>query len=300
MKKAITLILLILLCEIAKADMPGPAYQYKRYSENGKFYFKSIPYYNYDQTSFGKTIVYNSTTKKSIFRINNYLPETSFISNTGKSLATITYWMWGHSDFEKQELIKIYREGKKPIQFFFNDLFDNKSKSKKTVSHTLWYDEVLVNSDVLYVITFENKVICISLTSGKIIRRTTRNGCKLCSETKKLKVPKSTTYTNIKYPEKYIFPDLISGRKFHSSLIKFLGKNEVEEYDDCKYYISVSGTIDRVGNCKIFMIEVELDKKPNEKLQRKVVNWIIKQKYQTNLIPKNCDKWVFEEYFYLK
>ena len=54
-----TLIFILTICYslTAKADLPGPAYQYDRYSENGKYYFKSIPFYNYDLTNFGKTII---------------------------------------------------------------------------------------------------------------------------------------------------------------------------------------------------------------------------------------------------
>jgi hypothetical protein len=48
------------------------------------------------------------------------------------------------------------------------------------------------------------------------------------------------------------------------------------------------------------MIDADVDKKPHGEFKRTVSNWITKQKYKTNLIPKNCDKWVFEDYFYLK
>lgn len=300
MKKTVLLIIATIYCLTANADMPGPAYQYDSYSENGKFYFKSIPYYNFDQTDFGKTVIYESKTKKRLYKIDNYLPTASFISNNGKALVTITYWMWGHSDLEKQVLIKIYIQGKKPVKLFLNDFFTNKSKLKKTVSHTLWYNNLFVSNDILHILTLEDKVVRVNLVTGKIIDKILRKDCKLCNNIEKLKAPKTIFHENIKYPDGYIFPDLTSGKKFHKTLIKALGKTEVKEYDDCKYYISVYGTIDRLGNCEIFMLDADVDKKPHGEFRRTVSNWITKQKYKTNLIPKNCDKWVFEDFFYLK
>ena len=64
----------------------------------------------------------------------------------------------------------------------------------------------------------------------------------------------------------------------------------------------VYGAIDRKGNCEIFLLAASVDKNeaddPNWK--KKVESWVTKQKYKTNLIPVNCDKWVFKDYFYLK
>src|SRR5690606_41938429 len=94
MTRTIIFILTICCSLTAKADLPGPAYQYDRYSENGKFYFKSIPFYNYDLTNFGKTIIYDSKDNKELYTLDNYLPTESFSSNNGKSLVTTTYRMF--------------------------------------------------------------------------------------------------------------------------------------------------------------------------------------------------------------
>src|SRR5688572_10458171 len=109
-----TLIIIFFLVTLsARADMPGPAYQYDLYSQNQQFYYKSIPFYNYDQTNFGKTIVYEVKTKRKLYQIDNYLPQEAFLSNNGKSLITTRYWMWGHDNFEDQVLIEFYINGKK-------------------------------------------------------------------------------------------------------------------------------------------------------------------------------------------
>ena len=300
MIRALILVLVFCFYMPVKADMPGPAYQYDRYSENGNYFLKSIPFYNYDMTNFGKTIVYDSKSKKELYQINNYLPLQSFISNTGKSLVTITYWMWGHSDFERQKLIEIFIDGKSNIQYFIDDLVLDKTKLIQTASHSLWYDKMNVINDTLYILTFEKKVVRISLSNGKIIgdlkQYDSLNGNNIENHTE----PKTINYPNIKYPKQYVFPDLISGEKFRESLISRLKKTEVKEYSECKYYIMIYGAIDKSGKCEIFMLKANVDGNENKEWKNEVKNWVTVQNYKTELIPLNCDKWVFKEYFYLK
>lgn len=299
------IILLALLCcgLTAKADMPGEAYQYDRYSLNGKFYFKSIPFNNFDETDFGKTIVYETATNRELYRINNYLPTESFISNTGKSLATIKYWMWGHSGFEKQVLIEIFIDAKPSTQLFVDDLILNKSKLQHTVSHTLWYDKLFLTGDTLNILTLENRIIRIDLNTGKILKKDFAGKNfwgKEKHSSNTLEEPKTIYYFDIKYPEGYMFPDLSSGKSFRKSLIEALNKKEVKEHSDCTYYIMIYGTIDKSGKCEIFMLETSVNRVENAAFEKQVKDWITTQEYKINLIPQNCDKWVFKEYFYLK
>jgi hypothetical protein len=64
----------------------------------------------------------------------------------------------------------------------------------------------------------------------------------------------------------------------------------------------IYGAIDRKGNCDIFVLSASVNKSEEDDPQwkKQVADWVTKQKYKTNLIPVNCDKWVFQEYFYLK
>lgn len=121
MRHTLSVTILLLATFAAMADLPGPAYQYDLYSQNNKFYYKSIPYYNYEQTSFGKTEVYDVKTKKKLYQIDNYLPVKAFLSNSGKSLITTRYWMWGHDNFEDQALIEFYINGKRSKKYFVKD-----------------------------------------------------------------------------------------------------------------------------------------------------------------------------------
>jgi hypothetical protein len=300
MTQTLIFILTLFYSLTVKADLPGPAFQYDKYSEDGKYYFKSIPYYDYDQTNFGKTIVYDSKTKKELYKIDNYLPTEAFISNTGKTLVTTAHWMWGHSDFEKQNLVEIFINGKSSMRYFINDFVADRSKLQQTSSHTLWYSKMFVRNDTLCIITLEEKVIRIELTKGKIIDKIKKKECKNCNDLDKIPKPKTIYYQDIKYPDGYVFPDLVIGKPFRESLIAGLSKTEVKDYAECKYYIMVYGTIDKTGNCEIFMLSTSVNEIENKDWEKQVSDWVTKQKYKINLIPKNCDKWVFQEYFYLK
>jgi hypothetical protein len=302
MRQTLTAIILILTTLAAKADLPGPAYQYDLYSQNKSFYYKSIPFYNYDQTNFGKTIVYDAKTKKKLYQIDNYLPRQAFLSNNGKSLITTRYWMWGHDNFDDQELIEFYVNGKKSKKYFVKDLISDRSKLQFTSSHTLWYDDMFIYNDTLFVLTLDNKAILIDANKAEIIGRKDKSFVTKRFDLKKLPQLKSVVYDKIKYPEGYQFPDLITGRKFRTELIKDLNKTEVKDYDSCKFYIMIYGAIDRKGNCDIFVLSASVNKSEEDDPQwkKQVADWVTKQKYKTNLIPVNCDKWVFQEYFYLK
>jgi hypothetical protein len=285
---------------VVKADQPGPAYQYDLYSQNNRFYYKSIPFYNYDQTNFGKTIIYDVKTKKQLYQIANYLPQEAFLSNNGKSLITTRYWMWGHSDFEDQSLIDFYINGKISKDLFVKDLILDRTKLQFTSSHTLWYEAMFINNDTLFVLTLDSSVVLIDANKGEIIGRKDRSFVTNRFDIENLPQLKSTVYDKIKYCDPYQFPDLVNGQKFKQAFTSGLNKLAVKEYDSCKYYVMVYGAIDRKGNCEIFMLSTSVDRKENKEWEKLVANWVIKQKYRTNLIPVNCDKWVFQEYFYLK
>lgn len=302
MRTTLTIIIFILATFVAKADLPGPAYQYDLYSQNNNFFYKSIPFYNYDQTDFGKTIVYDAKTKKKLYQIDNYLPQDAFINNNGRSLITTRYWMWGHDNFEDQALIEFYTNGKKSKKYFVKDLIVDRSKLQFTSSHTLWYDRMFINNDTLFVLTLDDRVVLIDANKAEIIGRQEKSLVTKRFDVKKLPRLKSIIYDKIKYPEGYQFPDLINGKKFRTELMKGLNKTEVRDYDSCKFYIMVYGTIDRKGNCEIFLLSASINKNEQDdpKWKKQVSDWVTKQKYKTSLIPINCDKWVFQEFFYLK
>lgn len=300
MRYSVSFLLLFFLILAAKADQPGPAFQYDLYSENHRYFLKSVPFYNYSETDLGKTTVYDFKTKKVLYKIDNYLPSPSFLNNNGMSLITAKYWLWGHDDFDDQVLIQFYINGKKVKKYFLNDLVTDNSSLQQTSSHSLWFDKMFIQKDTFYILTLEGKVITINANTGELIGKASS----LSKRFNKDKLPelKIIYAKNIKYPEKYQFPNLIDNKPFHFSLIKSLNKIEVKDYDSCKFYISIGCIIDRQGKCEIFYLNASInhEEQDNAEWKKKVQDWVLRQKYKVNLIPKNCDKWVFEEFFYLK
>ncbi len=302
MRQSILLLIIAFLTVAAKTDQPVPAYQYDLYSENQRYFFKSIPFYNYSETDFGKTIIYDGKTKRPLYKIDNYLPSPSFLTNDGNSVITTKYWLWGHNDFDNQVLIQFYINGQKRNKYYLKDLVEDKSVLRQTSSHSLWFDKMFIHLDTFYVMTLENKTISFNANTGVLIGKI--NSGLMSKRFSKDNLPelKKVYAENIEYPDKYQFPDLIDNRKFHNSLINGLKKTEVKDYENCKFYISISCVIDRKGNCEIVYLKASInhEDKDNAIWKRQVQDWVLSQKYKTNLIPENCDKWVFEEFFYLK
>lgn len=299
--KQILFVIISLLCAFtAFADSPGSAYQYDLYAQNGKYYYKSIPYYNFSQTSFGKTIVFESGTDRKLYEIDNYIPQQAFLSNNGKSIVTTAYWMWGHSGFEDQPLIEFYFNGKPSKKYFVDDLISNKDMLQFTSSHTLWYEAMCMHNDTLFIVTLDDQTVLIDVNNADIIGRKGKGFFTDRFNKSKLPELKSIVHDTIKYPDVWQFPDLSNGTKFKTALMKGLNKVEVEKYDSCIFYIQLYGTIDRKGSCEIFMLSTSNNRVEDPAWTKQVEQWVRKQKYKTDLIPVNCDKWVFSEFFYLR
>jgi hypothetical protein len=289
------LILLILLNSFsAFADEEIPQYQYVQHSENEKFYFRTIPSCYHGSETSGMTSVYDSENDKKLYTIKNYMPFQSFLSNTGMSLVKTLYWMWDDPDFEKQPLVEIFINGKSSVKYFVNDLIEDKSRLQTSVSHLSWQFKISVINDILNLLTVDNKVVRIDLATGKIIGRISNTNPELFPKKKKSGNKNILKFSNID------LVTLSSGKPFRKALIELLGKTETGGHFDCRYFINLTGIIDRSGNCKIDSIEATVDGKENEALKKKVSTWIIKQKYSTDSIPEDCDKRPFNEYFFLK
>lgn len=299
MKKLLLILISSFVSSPLRADSPGTATEYKRFSENGSFFFKSIPFHDYEYTDLGKTIVYSKILDKEIYTINKYLPLTSFITNDGGSLVTIKEWSFV-GNIDDDVLVEIFVRGKKNIQYYKRDFLTKNSKLTHSSSHTSWYMKVYVSKDILYILTLDKRLVKIDLCSGKIIYKGKKNYKKCISHSLTISEPLTIQNNSIVYPQNYVFPNLENGIPFRQSLLDFLDLDVVEEYDSCKYYILIYAIIDTLGNCEIFKLKTSVDRIENKQWENEVKAWVVNQRYKTYLIPENCDKWVFKEYFYLK
>lgn len=296
----IVLIIFFITTNNLFSDMPGRALQYVRYSENEAFYYNSIPYDYYDVTKFGKTIVFDSKTNKQLYETDIYLSYDCFISNDGKTLVSSESWMCHHVvNCEDMSLIEIHINGKEPIIYILKDLFFNKKKLKHTSSHTIWYEKMYVKNDTLNILTYEDILVQIELKSGAIINRIQVDPIKIKKETENYEYPKTIYDTSIVYPEKYFVPNLKEGKNFKKSLVSYLNKQEFKECNDCDYiYIFV--IINLEGICESVYVDIDYKVNLNTDYKNKIEDWIKKQKFNVDSIPKNCEKWIFTEIMYLK
>ena len=296
MKKVITILTLLFLSTQVFADSPGIAYKYDLYSQNGNFLLVSTPYSEYDQNSLGKSKIYDKE-KTLIYEADRYFPRPSFISDNGQMIVSLAYWVWtGHQ--EEVPIIEFYSKGDSLKYYYLKDIITDFDELSYSVSHTMWYNDIFVDTDTLYIITTEEKVIKIPMATGEIAKilpyETFKNEYDLENKPKR----KIKVYRDIKYPQGYIFPDLVNGRKFKDALKNDLDKIEVEEYSECDYYIQVITHIDSEGNARVLHLSASVDGMENQDWYNTVKNWIEMQKYKTNLHP--FEEWTYNECFYLK
>jgi hypothetical protein len=296
-RNTLIIILLVFKSLIANGDMHGTGYQYKQYSENGNYYFKSIPFSNSDWTTLGKTTVYDSKTKRQLYNVDNYLSYGSFLSNSGDALIATNNWLWQFSSLDEQKMIEIFFREKKSVKYYIKDLIINREKLQRTSSHYIWYEDAFVKNDTLNILTLENILIRIELIEGKIVARIKKENCNQCLNS--VTRPKKKYYRNIKYPKTDGFPKLTTRKSFRETLILYLNKIEAKSDSSAKYYIVIYGLIDKFGNCEVQTIQASKDTKEDSDLKKRISDWVANQRYKTNLIPKNCDKWLFQDYFYL-
>lgn len=290
---------LINITFVAKADQPGTAYQYDQYSQNEAVYFRTIPFYWLDLTDFGKTTVYETKTNKLLYKVDNYMPIGAYISNNGKTIISTIDWI-GQRELEKEDVITVFINGKKVKRYSIGSFMDEKLTLSYTTSHAFWYKNIFMHNDTLFIHTLDEQAILIDGNSGNILKIEDEEFLLAKVDVKNNPRSKRIIYDSIKYPERYSSPYLKSGETLSQSLLKFLGKKNAENYDSAIYYLSVAVTIDRAGNGTIFYLHAT-DKKENNvpDMEKRVQAWIRRQKFRTDSIPLNADKWVFENNLYL-
>jgi len=209
----------------------------------------------------------------------------------------LAYWVWtGHQ--KKVPIIEFYNRGDSLKSYYLKDIITDFNELFYSVSHTMWYNDIFIDADTLYMITTEGKVVIISMTTGEITETLHYEAFKNQYDLENKPEIKSKVYRDIKYPQGYIFPDLVDGRKFKIALNNDLEKTEVEEYSDCDYYIQVITNIDNEGNATVVHLSAIVDGKDDKEWYETVKTWIEKQQYKTNLHP--FEEWTYKEYFYLK
>lgn len=300
--RKVLLVILILLSKLVMASLPGPAYPHDLYSQNEHYYFHAVPFENYDWTKLGKTIVYDSKTKKEMYRISEYVSPGSFITNNGRTVIDIEYTLINPlKKTDEETIMTFFIDGKKLKEFNIANVYKEKLTIQIFERVSYWEENLFIYNDTLYIFTLDDQAILLNAKDGELIAVKDKEIIQAQFDLENLPRLKSKEYTDVKYPDVYGFPDLKNGSKLKTVLTNHLNMKAVEEGEQYMFYAWMSIVIDRKGSAKIYYLNA--NKKASEEeltpLKDKIEQWFKNAKFKTNLIPPECDEWVFKDFLYL-
>lgn len=308
----------------------------KTYSQNGKYYIKSIPYSNEQPTLRGKSFVYESNSNKLVCSIDRYFyydgEDNNFLclSNDGQTIAYILC-NYENDKTDATKCVTIYQKGvlKKSytlteitgidtdketvkLRYYNNDVVVDRNKSKvgtkdykKVFKDDVSEKELFLNQwplfsnkDTIYLTDSKGKVHILDISLKNPI--TTIAFDNIYSRLKTITHKNLCEVENIEtpYPKNNFFPDMADGRTTGLALGDFLGLKAVKvgDPDVVKY---TSWRID---------LMVYIDRNGNLEIENlKVESPLpydkIKTFFKTNLfdasfLPKELDKWYIPYFFW--
>jgi hypothetical protein len=319
----------------------APVYPYIQKTENGKVKSHSVPYGVYDGPNGpGQTFVYANG--KRLYTIEKYFDTPFFTTNNGQFLIEFDFQLNYQQpmilfDDNGKEIIEpilydgkavtIYKDGKLFQTINVNTLKIDTSKMKVNesgnwfawhymVSDTTMNDlkikmqqhPVFIENDKLYLLTADNQLIEIKITTGEITDR------KNAYETLKQKSNWTPTtvkrkYQKVKYPSKFLLPLLQNGETMNQGLATFLNKRiTLEDSATIQLYIHTL-LINKEGKCeRVYVSQSKrmdqkkdfINDKEDDQLKIEIENWIKQQTYQTKTFPRDFQKFKYTDFVYLK
>ena len=290
-------------------------------SQNEKFFLKTIPFDNIEQTSTGITTVLNSDSLK-VYEVDRHFELSDnrkevFLSNDGKTIVYVLDREFNWNGVQNKS-IEIFKNGVSVKQFQLTDLIDCNSDNedcylfyKEAIDTIVWENgkrKIIFNSnatdfeqqltekatfldnDILYIFTKTAKVITIDLNTTNLssipLSEVNPNNFKeinsIQSQAEKFK-PSSL----------YRLPNLLSGLTLEKGLAESL---EMAVFPEDKkssnkfkrYSVNVQIIVDKDGNAILDKIE-NYNGLPEDKIE----SFIASQKFETNSIPVETEKWRF-------
>jgi hypothetical protein len=297
-------------------------YIHKVKSQNDKYFLKTIPFDNIEQTSTGKTIVYNSDSTK-FYEVERYFELSDnrkevFLSNDGKIIAYVIdrEFKW---DEVQNKSIELFNNGISVKQFQLSDLIDcNSDKEdcylfyKEAIDTVVWVNgkrkitfkenvsefekqltekATYLNNDTLYIFTKTSKIIAIDLNTASL---SSTSLSKISPEKFKRIKPFQSQMEKFKPSSLYGLPNLSSGLTLEKGLAKSLemvvfpedkkGSNKFKRYS-----VNIQIIVDKDGNAVLDKIE-NYNGLPEDKIK----TFIASQKFAINSIPTETEKWRFD------
>jgi len=298
------------------------AYPYKVYSENEKYFIKSIPFSDQVYTEIGKTSVYKTIDSLNpIYTVKRYFqPDFLFLSNDGNSVCFILNW-FSSEEQNSSDVIQFYHKGVLSEKYSAKDFIDTSVFSNEynllyynididtliesdgmlkkigykigTDSLSAYYNSynAFLKNDTLFLLTQNQFVNKFDLNTGKVVEKISFEDF----SKNKLYYPSKRRIINyeIKIPTQFGLPKLFSGHDYCKELAKPLKMVYDETVDDSKevykyYWLEIYCGIDSTGKCVDLQIDCQ-----DSILQNAVVVFFNTAKFDKNEIPKGIEKWYF-------
>lgn len=336
-----TTFLLTIFAVTAFATTWAPIYPYTQKTEDGKIKSYSVPYGVYDGGyGPGQTFVYSNG--KLLYSIDKYFSTPFFTTNNGQYLIEFDFFLNYRQPFEivddsgkvtiepvlyDGKAVTIYKDGKLFKTIDFSELKIDTSKikinevgnwfswnymvtdtTKDALKNKMDQHPAFIEMDKLYLITVDNQLIVIEVTTGQITDR--KNGY----ETLKQKSNWTPTifkrkYKKVKYPDKFLLPELQNGKTIDQGLAELLNKR-VSNGDRDSAVIQIyfhTLLINKEGKCEDVYTSPSLRKgtpKDNyiddPKLKIEIEDWIKQQTFNTSTFPRGFQKFKYTDFVYLK
>jgi len=333
-KKILILCLAFFYCNASFGTQPLQSTLYDAYSQNGEYYFKSIPHTPHGLNSTGETIVYRTAGNKELYRIDAYCP-SGFITNDGQHIYSTFSDVFISYPLDSQKVMLHYFKDEKITDYYLHS-FGEEWLSIEHFSNDIyfWNDGLFIDQDTIHILTKDYSVIRIDARTGKLVDHENENYLISKYDLKRISFDsivkfsynetyQSFSYENNSFPngkivsyktidsvtQRYIlrgpgdenkFKDPFGKKEFKNQLAKFL-KMEIAEYDYKKdeSFLIVEcyiflDTLGRVTDCSI---EAKKGDIINDKISKEIEDWLKAQKFDRTYIPNIISKWQFWNIF---
>ena len=296
-------------------------YVHDIYSPNEKYYLKTIPFDNIEQTQIGKTIVFNSN-GDFIYEIQRHFEKSEnqkeiLLSNDGRTVIYIIDREFTHKEIESKS-IEIYKNGKLVNSYSLSELINCNSDNedcyltyKEAIENIKWEKgkkniifksdatefekqitekSIYIENDTIYIFTKDKQIILLDLETLKLEKLPLKEmeldsfkPIKVVSQSEKLKLASM-----------YDLPNISNGISLEKAIANHLNmavfpddENNSDKYKS--YSVKLEIIIDTLGNAFVEGIE-NYKKLPEDK----IVEFVQSSKFETNSIPNLTEKWRFE------
>lgn len=303
--KNIIFIFLLFISVRVLADSLAPAYPYEMKSSNGLYKLSSIPFESYGV--FGTSYIINETSLDTVYKLDEYLWQPTKIDDSGKYIVSIKSWP-GKDPLDKITAIRFYRNGELYNSAKLSKLTNDSSYFFYSVSHISWYNNSEIDGQNFRILLKDGSLHTFDLKTGEIISSESLKNKE--NEISFSELPLRYN-DSIQYPNPFEFPDLRSSIDFYKAfnstmpfrIFSYSYPEKIRVNTEAFYCMLM---IDSKGSGQLVDFEFD-DRKMRESIfgtdkpyQRKIAEFISKQKFDTSTLPEGIPKWVFSTWIYIE